>query len=81
MAKGTTGNELRAKSDEELTQFIATAQKNLLAARFQNHTSQLNDTSLIAKLRHDVARGKTIQAQRVRSAGAAVSTPETNGEG
>lgn len=81
MAKVTTGNELRAKSDDELAQFVATAQKNLLSARFQNHTSQLNDTSLIAKLRHDVARAKTIQAERARATGSAVSTPETNGEG
>lgn len=67
MAKGNIASELRNKSAEELTQFIQTAQKDLVTARFQNHTNQLNDTSKIAKLRRDIARALTIQTERARA--------------
>lgn len=77
MAKGNTAAELRSKSAEELKQFIQTAQKDLVAARFQNYTNQLNDTSKVAKLRRDIARALTIQTERAQATAASA----TKGEG
>ncbi|MBL8601985.1 MAG: 50S ribosomal protein L29 [Myxococcales bacterium] len=76
MAKGNTAADLRSKSSEELAQFIQTAQKDLVAARFQNYTNQLNDTSKVTKLRRDIARALTIQTERARANTASASKGE-----
>jgi hypothetical protein len=71
MAKAPRWQELRGKSDEELTQLASTtAQKNLLAARLRElHTNQLDDTSQDRQAPPRRSRGlKTMQAERVRSA-------------
>ncbi len=68
MAKAMKATELRAKSPEELGQYLVTTEKALLEARFQNFSNMLNDTSRIGKLRADLARGRTVQAQQRASA-------------
>lgn len=64
MAKGTTVQQLRERSDAELAEFVRGKQKELVDARFKNHTNQLNDTSTVAKLRREIARGLTVQSER-----------------
>ena len=70
MAKTITLADLRSKSDGDLETFIKTASKDLLEARFQNYTNQLNDTSRMGKLRRDLARALTVKSERAKGAAA-----------
>ena len=53
-------NELRAKSNQELKEKLVSAKKELFNLRFQNATSQLDNTSRIAEVRKNIARIQTI---------------------
>ena len=53
-------NELRAKSNQELREELVSAKKELFNLRFQNATSQLDNTSRIAEVRKNIARIQTI---------------------
>ena len=53
-------NELRAKSNQELKEELVSAKKELCNLRFQNATSQLDNTSRIAEVRKNIARIQTI---------------------
>ncbi len=53
-------NELRAKSNQELKEELVSAKKELFNLRFQNATSQLDNTSRIAEVRKNIARIQTI---------------------
>jgi large subunit ribosomal protein L29 len=57
-------DELRDQNNDELNQRIAQAQEELFRLRFRSATQQLENPSLIRKLRRDVARMKTILRQR-----------------
>ena len=52
--------ELRSKSVQELKEELVSAKKELFNLRFQNATSQLNNTSRIAEVRKNIARIQTI---------------------
>ena len=52
-------NELRAKSNQELKEELVSAKKELFNLRFQNATSQLDNTSRIAEVRKNIARIQT----------------------
>ena len=52
--------ELRAKSTQKLNKELVLAKKELFNLRFQNATSQLNNTSRIAEVRKNIARIQTI---------------------
>jgi len=62
--------ELRERTSEDLTQFVGELERDLWKARFDNHTNQLDDTAKVHRLRRDVARVKTILAERTRVAAA-----------
>ena len=53
-------NEIRAKSNQELKEELVSAKKELFNLRFQNATSQLDNTSRIAEVRKNIARIQTI---------------------
>ena len=53
-------NELRAKSNQELKEELVSAKKELFNLRFQNATSQLDNTSRISEVRKNIARIQTI---------------------
>jgi large subunit ribosomal protein L29 len=55
---------LRDLSDDELLDRVHQAQEELFRLRFRAATQQLENPSLIRKLRRDVARIKTILRQR-----------------
>ena len=59
--------EIREMSDAEIEDKIAQNQEELFRLRFRSATQQLENPSLIRKLRRDVARMKTIQRQREAS--------------
>ncbi len=64
MAKGTTVQQLRERSDADLADFVRGKQRELLDTRFKNYTNQLMDTSSVAKLRKEIARGLSVQNER-----------------
>ena len=64
MAKGATVQQLRERSDADLAGFVRGKQKELLDTRFKNYTNQLMDTSSVAKLRKEIARGLSVQNER-----------------
>ncbi len=59
--------DIRERSTEELVTLQDDLRRQLWKARFDNHTSQLDDTSSINKLRRDVARVRTILTERLRA--------------
>ena len=60
--------ELRAKSAQELNEELVLAKKELFNLRFQNATSQLNNTSRIAEVRRNIARIQTIITENSKMA-------------
>jgi large subunit ribosomal protein L29 len=61
-------NEVRERTDEELEKLEGDLERELWQARFDNHTNQLDNTSKIPRLRRDIARVKTILAERRNAA-------------
>lgn len=57
-------NDLRAKSVEELNKEILRLRKEQLKFRIQQSTGQLGQPHLIRQVRRDVARIKTMLAQK-----------------
>ena len=66
MAKGTTVQQLRERSDADLADFVRGKQKDLLDTRFKNYTNQPMDTSSVAKPRQETAPGLTGQTGRLK---------------
>ena len=60
-------DEIREMSDDEIEDKITQSQEELFRLRFRSATQQLENPSLIRKLRRDVARMKTILTQREAS--------------
>ena len=52
--------DLRNKSEAELKEELTSAKKELFNLRFQNATSQLDNTSRIKEVRRNIARIQTI---------------------
>lgn len=60
--------DIRAKSADELAVMLLDLRKEQFNLRFQRATGQLEGTSRILVVRRDIARIKTIQAERARAA-------------
>lgn len=58
--------ELRERSAEELREELNALLKAQFSLRMQKATQQLTNTSQLAKVRRDIARVRTIMAQKVR---------------
>ena len=56
--------DLRERSVEDLRELEKSLAKDTFTNRFKNFTNRLDDTSVINKTRRDLARVKTILAQR-----------------
>ena len=56
--------DIRELTDSEIQQRIVEAQEELFRLRFRSATQQLENPSLVRKLRRDVARMKTILRER-----------------
>ncbi len=57
-------SEIQAKTSEQIQKDIRDAQEELMNLRFQKESGQLPDSSLLGKLRRDIARMKTILHER-----------------
>ncbi|GGO97341.1 50S ribosomal protein L29 [Stakelama pacifica] len=60
--------DLRAKSDDELNTQLGQLKREAFNLRFQAATQQLEKTSRVKEVRRDIARIKTLQTERSRSA-------------
>ena len=56
--------DLRTKSPDELTDSLASLKKEQFNLRFQRATGQLEKTARIREVRRDIARIKTVAAQK-----------------
>lgn len=61
-------NELKAKSVAELNEELVSAKKELFNLRFQNATSQLDNTSRIKEVRKNIARIQTVITENSKKA-------------
>lgn len=59
--------ELRAKSVAELREALVSAKKELFNLRFQNATSQLDNTARISEVRKNIARIQTVITEQARA--------------
>jgi large subunit ribosomal protein L29 len=60
--------DLRAKSDDQLTADLADLKREAFNLRFQAATNQLERPARIKEVRRDIARIKTLQGQRAQAA-------------
>ena len=60
--------DLRAKTDDQLTADLADLKKEAFNLRFQAATNQLERPARIKEVRRDIARIKTLQTERTQSA-------------
>ena len=60
--------DIRSKTPDELTDQLVSLKKEQFNLRFQRATGQLEKTARIKEVRRDIARVKTIAAQKRASA-------------
>ncbi|MBF7012282.1 50S ribosomal protein L29 [Novosphingobium sp. HR1a] len=60
--------DLRAKTDDQLTADLVDLKREQFNLRFQAATSQLEAPARIKEVRRDIARIKTLQAERSAAA-------------
>ena len=63
----TKATDLRAKSDDQLVEELASLKREAFNLRFQAATSQLEKPTRVKEVRRDIARIKTLQGERSRS--------------
>ena len=64
----TKATDLRVKSDDQLSEDLGNLKRVAFNLRFQAATSQMEKPSRVKEVRRDIARIKTLQSERVRSA-------------
>lgn len=63
----TKATDLRVKSDDQLSEDLGNLKREAFNLRFQAATIQLEKSSRVKEVRRDIARIKTLQAERTRS--------------
>jgi large subunit ribosomal protein L29 len=66
--KGMKASDLRARSQDELTDQVDTLGKEIFNLRFQRASGQLENTARVRQVRREIARIKTILGERQRRA-------------
>jgi large subunit ribosomal protein L29 len=64
----TVASDIRAKSPDELSALLLDLRREQFNLRFQRATGQQENTSRVRAVRRDIARVKTILAERTRAA-------------
>jgi large subunit ribosomal protein L29 len=59
--------DLRAHTDDQLSEQLGNLKREAFNLRFQAATSQLEKPSRVREVRRDIARIKTLQSERARS--------------
>ena len=62
-------NDFNGQSDDQLVEALGNLKREQFNLRFQAATSQLEKPSRVREVRRDIARIKTIQAQRTAASG------------
>ena len=62
--------DLKVKTDDQLVEELTNLKREQFNLRFQAATSQLEKPARIQVVRRDIARIKTLQAQRIAAAAA-----------
>ncbi|MCB2061288.1 MAG: 50S ribosomal protein L29 [Novosphingobium sp.] len=70
---GTRTEDLRVKSDDELSTELADLKREQFNLRFQAATNQIERPARIKEVRRDIARIKTLQNERAKSADTAAA--------
>ena len=70
-------DDLRVRTDDQLSGDLADLKREAFNLRFQSATNQLERPARIREVRRDIARIRTLQAERQKSASAAASTTST----
>ncbi|MFW5739222.1 MAG: 50S ribosomal protein L29 [Myxococcota bacterium] len=60
--------DLRDRTTEDLRELDKRLSTDLFQYRFKNFTNRLDDTSLVKKTRRDIARVRSVLAERERAA-------------
>jgi large subunit ribosomal protein L29 len=60
--------ELRGQTEDQLTDALGSLKREAFNLRFQAATSQLEKPSRVKEVRREIARIKTLQTERARSA-------------
>jgi large subunit ribosomal protein L29 len=69
--KGNTKDDLKVATDDQLQTQLSDLKREQFNLRFQAATNQLEKPSRVKKVRRTIARIKTLQSQRARTAEAA----------
>ena len=64
----TKATDIRAKSDDQLNTMLLDLRREQFNLRFQRATGQTEGTARVKVVRRDIARVKTIQAQKISAA-------------
>lgn len=64
-------NDLKVKTDDQLTEELGNLKREAFNLRFQAATNQLEKPSRVREVRRTIARIKTLQTQRAADAAAA----------
>lgn len=64
----TKAEDLRSRTDEELNTFLEEKTEELFKLRFSHFTGQLENVAKMKHVRREIARAKTIIAEKQRSA-------------
>ena len=62
-------SELRDLTDDELSEHLRTARRELFGLRFQHATGELDNTAGLHRAKREVARALTIRRERVQENG------------
>ncbi len=68
MAKKNIMEDLRTKSDDQLTEALVSLKREAYNLRFQAATNQLERPARVKEVRREIARIKTLQVQRAAEA-------------
>ena len=63
-------DDMKTKTDDQLDEQLGNLKREAFNLRFQAATNQLEKPSRVREVRRDIARIKTLQGQRTRSADA-----------
>ncbi len=64
----STAKDLRSQTDEDLAHFLRQKKEELFKLRFQFSTGQLENVARLKQVRKEIARAKTVVAEKRRSA-------------
>ena len=72
--------EVRAMTPDQLSEQLASLKKEQFNLRFQRATGQLENTARVRAVRRDIARIRTVQAQRRTGQGSGQGSGKSAGE-